>query len=90
MERTYADGSTGHATNADPWGVYIRGMDEWHACASQQEAEEYAHQLNAHWIGRDRRSEFDPWMWAVPDLWPYGHQNHAAALEVRNADRVVQ
>lgn len=61
----------GRAADPPSWGVYVKGVDEWIAAPSQEAAEAHAHALNAKWIARSDRSENDPRLWAIPDLWPF-------------------
>ena len=79
VEHDFADGAR---RTVDPtlWGIYHRGADEWRACRSQEDAEKTANHWNDAWSKRTRRSEFDPHMWAIPDLWPFSPEAHAEDL----------
>ena len=77
---THVDGSVSLAADDGLWGVYVSGMDEWHAEASQEAAEQHAHALNAIYVGREDKHEHDPRMWATPDLWPFTREQHAVAV----------
>ena len=79
VEHDHADG--GRRT-VDPtlWAIYHRSADEWRACHTQDEAEQRANYWNDIWAKRKRRSEFDPHMWCIPDLWPFTADEHAADL----------
>lgn len=77
---THVDGSFSYP-DAEPalWGVYVRGMDEWHAAQSWHDAMKDANTLNGAIAIREPR-ENDPFVWSVPDLWPFSGDDHAADL----------
>lgn len=77
---THVDGSFSYPDAEPPlWGVYVRGMDEWHAAASWSDAMKRANGLNAAIASREPR-ENDPHVWSIPDLWPFNGEDHAADL----------
>lgn len=78
---THVDGSFSHP-DADPplWGVYVRGMDEWHAAASWHDAMNRSNALNVSIASRAPR-EHDPHIWSIPDLWPFSGDDHAVELK---------
>lgn len=76
----HADGAVTDA-NAECWGTYTRGMDEWVPHKDRQAAEKYAVEMNRFLVDRSSYHEHEPWTWVTPDLWPFGRENHAAALK---------
>jgi len=81
MQHTHADGSESHNADRSLWGIYTRGMDEWVAAKSRRDAEAWALKLNQVMIAQAKYDEHDPWMWAIPDLWPGSAEDHAAQLD---------
>lgn len=79
VEHDHADGGR---RMSDPtlWGMYDRGQDEWRPAVSQEAAEREAAEINTMWANRKQRSEFDPHLWCIPDLWPFSAEEHAKDL----------
>lgn len=79
MAHTHVDGSYSKE-NPTLWGVFFRGIDEWKAVASQKEAMDHANLVNAKFAEHMPR-EFDPHLWAIPDLWPFSAEDHARDIQ---------
>jgi hypothetical protein len=65
------------------WSVWLTGMDEYHAAGSRAEAMAWAHGLNIAIMARNPNPhEYDPNVWAVPQLWPqfFRAEDHAKEL----------
>jgi len=80
LSHAHVDGS--HSTADDTlWGVYIIGMDEWRASNGRLEAMTLAQSINQSIIYQQQDNHpFDPWMWAMPDLWPGDAADHEKHL----------
>lgn len=62
------------------WCVEMRGMDEFYPSQSLAAAREHAHALNELIKARGKDDDYEPNVWAVPSLWPWGAEDHAAEL----------
>lgn len=87
MSYTHADGAVTDFDKREPslWGVYIRGQDEWLAAPSRYDAEQDAQYLNGN-VCSMSKTRMSPVLWAVPDLWPWSDEDHAAELKKRAAE----
>ena len=64
------------------WGAHVTGPDEYHAFPTREAAEDWAMQMNAALIAKQRQnpSEFWPLCWASPVRWPWDAKSHAEDL----------
>lgn len=77
------------------WCVNVIGPDDLYAAASLKHARECAHSLNQLIGERGHDDELEPNVWAVPAIWPWTPEDHAAGLlkqqhGMTNGDREVE
>lgn len=73
---------------AERYCVNVRGPDDVIATRDYPEAVALAQLLNADFAAHVAKAhhEFDPLMWAVPGIYPYDEEHHAANLAHASVD----